>query len=307
MKTLDFSESCGVIRNAVKYPAGVFPREHLSLPTMAEVPPFLVRYAASLQVKSRAVTAFLQHNMGWIGAVWLLAIAALSAMRLATPAAPIHKLGDAYVELAGYGLIMLAPVLGYMVARQASRSASFHAQARFRLPWPGKWRDLHPEEARAMPVFGAVGFMASLLVGLLLNVVIRTMEFYAAVPAMGAHAPAWGRALFSLMAADLVLTSFMYTVAFVMALRAIPLFPRMLLFVWLLDIMLQMAIARQIGQMGGVPPQVAEPLAALLDGNITKVLISILVWLPYLLLSERVNVTYRHRTNRAADAVEPGG
>jgi len=29
--------------------------------------------------------------------------------------------------------------------------------------------------------------------------------------------------------------------------------------------------------------------------NVEKVLISICVWLPYLLLSKRVNVTYRHR------------
>jgi hypothetical protein len=40
---------------------------------------------------------------------------------------------------------------------------------------------------------------------------------------------------------------------------------------------------------------VAAALTALLTGNVKKVLISIAVWLPYLLLSARVNVTYRHR------------
>ena len=31
------------------------------------------------------------------------------------------------------------------------------------------------------------------------------------------------------------------------------------------------------------------------EGNVKKVLISVALWLPYLLLSTRVNVTFRHR------------
>ena len=46
---------------------------------------------------------------------------------------------------------------------------------------------------------------------------------------------------------------------------------------------------------GAIPPEVVEPLVQLLNGNITKVLISAAIWLPYLLLSDRINVTYRHR------------
>jgi len=44
-----------------------------------------------------------------------------------------------------------------------------------------------------------------------------------------------------------------------------------------------------------LPPQVATALHGLLDGNVKKVLISVALWLPYLLMSKRVNVTYRHR------------
>jgi hypothetical protein len=40
---------------------------------------------------------------------------------------------------------------------------------------------------------------------------------------------------------------------------------------------------------------VASALHTLLEGNVKKVLISMALWLPYLLLSTRVNVTYRHR------------
>ena len=44
-----------------------------------------------------------------------------------------------------------------------------------------------------------------------------------------------------------------------------------------------------------LPATVADALHSLLDGNVKKVLISVCLWLPYLLLSTRVNVTFRHR------------
>lgn len=93
-----------------------------------------------------------------------------------------------------------------------------------------------------------------------------------------------------------MVTGFFYMVVFVMALRTMPLFPRMLLFAWAVDVTMQLLIAQRLAQIGGVPADLAEPLLVLLDGNIKKVLISAAIWLPYLILSERVNVTYRHRT-----------
>ena len=50
-----------------------------------------------------------------------------------------------------------------------------------------------------------------------------------------------------------------------------------------------------VAGMPGLPADVAAALQPLLEGNVMKVLISIVLWLPYLLLSKRVNVTYRHR------------
>ena len=146
------------------------------------------------------------------------------------------------------------------------------------------------------PAFGPAGLMASLLIGLLLNVVLRSGEFLLAMPAVNAHAPGWAARLFALMATDVAVMSFFYTVCFVLALRKVPLFPRMLLFTWLLDATAQLIIARQIGLYADLPPAIAQNLGELLRGNVTKVMISMLVWLPYLILSERVNVTYRHRT-----------
>lgn len=44
-----------------------------------------------------------------------------------------------------------------------------------------------------------------------------------------------------------------------------------------------------------LPISVAASIAPLLYSNLKKAAISIAIWLPYLLLSERVNVTYRWR------------
>ena len=102
-------------------------------------------------------------------------------------------------------------------------------------------------------------------------------------------------AIFVAMTADVVIMSFFYMVAFVMALRSIPLFPRMLLYAWLVDVFMQLIIASYVAGIGTVPARVETPLIALLQGNVTKVLISVAVWMPYLIMSQRVNLTYRSR------------
>ncbi len=43
------------------------------------------------------------------------------------------------------------------------------------------------------------------------------------------------------------------------------------------------------------PAPVSAALDGLLRANVMKALASIAIWLPYLLLSKRVNVTFRHR------------
>jgi hypothetical protein len=254
-------------------------------------------YATSLQAKSRLVTGFLERRMPAVCAAWLTIALGLALFRLSVPASPIHNLADAAPILLAYSLIAIAPIVGYIVGRHAFAEPAATLQPTFRFALIGRWRKLSHADARTQPIFGPVGFMASLLIGMLLNVVVRTFEFFTAIPAMSLHAPAWGQTIVAYMALDVVVTSFFYMVAFVMALRTIPLFPRMLLYAWLIDVMMQMVIVRQVAAIGGVPDQVVAPLLALLEGNVTKVAISAVVWLPYLLLSERVNVTYRHRTD----------
>ena len=115
------------------------------------------------------------------------------------------------------------------------------------------------------------------------------------MPAISGPVPAWLVTLHTLMTADVVILSSLYVIAFVAALRRMPLFPRLLVAIWMVDLAMQMVTAQLVAGAPGLPPQVAAALQSLLDGNVKKVLISAGLWLPYLLLSTRVNVTYRHR------------
>jgi hypothetical protein len=54
-------------------------------------------------------------------------------------------------------------------------------------------------------------------------------------------------------------------------------------------------IARRMAAVDSLPEEVVSPLVELLQGNVIKVLISIAIWLPYLIVSRRVNLTYRSR------------
>lgn len=260
-----------------------------------------VAYRRHLGRRSEAIPRLLERltvalAIGWAGVLFLAA-----ALRI--NASPRFESGLASWAglLVPYALVALAPLAGFLLAHAAFPKGARTAPPGTSLVQWGRWRRLKLGEVRLHPLFGPAGFMASLLVGLLLNVVLRSFEFLVAIPALTDQAPIWGRELFLLMAADVGVMAFSYMVAFAFALHAVTLFPRMLAFAWMLDILLQLLIAQRLGAMPGLPGEVAAPLADLLRGNIMKVLISAFVWLPYLLLSDRVNVTYRHRARDARD------
>jgi hypothetical protein len=137
--------------------------------------------------------------------------------------------------------------------------------------------------------------MVSLMVGMMLNVPVRALEYFAAMPPVGEGAPRWLSALHFAMTFDVVLFTSLYMIAFVAALRHVPLFPRLLAAIWCADLTMQLFTAELVVKAGHLPHGVALALESLLTGNVKKALISIALWLPYLLLSKRVNVTYRHR------------
>ena len=255
----------------------------------------MTAYARRLQARSAAVPRTLNRKIGAIATAWLIVFGLASVLRLTFPASPFDSAADFLGTALPYLLIAVAPIAGYRIAAGSFPDGVITAQPDIRLSVYGKWRRLSVLDARANPAFGPTGFMASLLIGLLLNVVLRSFEFLTAMPAVSGGAPQWSQTLFHLMAADVVVMSFFYMVCYVMALRSVPLFPRMLLFVWALDIAAQLFIATRIAHTADLPLIVSQPLRDLLYGNIQKVFISVFVWLPYLILSDRVNCTYRQR------------
>lgn len=248
--------------------------------------------------KSVALVLSMQVNLQRILTIWVLIAAFACGVRLAFPATP-YAVAPWMSEtgLLPYLLVVGAPVGTLLLGLKLFPAGRVHAQPAFRLAKVGRWRRIDCLKAREMSQFGLYGVMASLLVGIALNVPVRTLEFLSAVPALGSFSPSWYVSLYTVMLADVVLLSCLYMFAFSMALRLVPLFPRFLAMVWGADLVVQMGIAELVARIDNVPHAVEMALADLLTGNVKKVLISAALWLPYLLLSERVNVTFRNRVS----------
>ena len=248
--------------------------------------------------KSVALVLSMQINLQRIIAAWVLIAAFACGVRLAFPVTPYASAPwMSGTGLLPYLLVVGAPVGTLLLGLKLFPAGRVHAQPSFRLAQVGRWRKIDCLKAREMSQFGLYGVMASLLVGIALNVPVRTLEFLSAVPALGSYSPGWYVSLYSVMLADVVLLSSLYMFAFAMALRMAPLFPRFLVMVWGVDLLAQLAIAQLVARIDNVPHAVDMALLDLLNGNVKKVLISAALWLPYLLLSERVNVTFRNRVS----------
>ncbi|TCJ39500.1 DUF2569 family protein [Parafrankia sp. BMG5.11] len=251
--------------------------------------------SCQLRERSRSLVVFLDTRMEGLIVAWIALILMLGLAKVAIAPVPVTSFAAGLVPLLPYLLIAFSPVAGYRVAAGSFPKGLLSAQPIVRLCRYGSWRQLDTLSARQNPAFGPVGFMASLLVGLLLNVPFRSLEFMLAVPAIAPGAPDWAHVLMWAMTADVVVMNFFYMICFVMAIRSVPLFPRMLLFAWIADVVMQLAIAQQFAALPGTPPEVASALQTLIEGNLQKVAISAFVWIPYLVLSERVNITFRQR------------
>lgn len=252
------------------------------------------RFAHGLHVRSIALVDRLDGGLRKLLLFWTMAASLACGIRisLTTPGAPL--IDTLHVGLP-YILVVGAPIASLMLALYWFRDGEDLPEPSIRLARFGQWRDVTPSQARRLPLYGVTGFMASLLLGMLINIPVRTLEFLTAIPALGSHSPAWFSSLFTLMLADVVLLSSLYAIAFVAALRHVPLFPRLLAATWGVDILMQIAIAKMMAGVVGLPAPVAQSLNDLLEGNTKKVLISLALWTPYLLLSKRVNLTFRHR------------
>ena len=254
-----------------------------------------------LLAESQRIARFLDRRIVLLIAGWAAVVAlagGIKILHLATVLLGPATLTTIIPLIVPYALIALAPVAGYALVVRCFATGTIAAQPRLRLAQVGSWTSVSHTEARQRQDFGMSGLLVSLVAGLLLSMVLRLGEYMLAMPAIPRAAPPWALAMFDAMTFDLIYLSFLYSVCIAMALRAAPLFPRMLAYTWLCDVLMQVAIAQHIMQAGGLPGDVAAPMQAFLVANIKKVLISVVIWLPYLLISNRINVTFRQRVRR---------
>ena len=250
--------------------------------------------APTQRAPSRAIDLPVNRvGLGRLTVAWAVLIVAACAIRAATSpltGPPTSGTWMAWLALAAAPIGSVA-VAGQWLARGTD-------------PMPGRqldatrYRRVGPNVARRHPLYGPGGLMASLLAGLLLSIVLRAAEYFAAMPALSGPLPSWLATLQLVLTLDVVLFTSAYAVAFIAALRKAPLFPALLAAIWAGDLLMQLGIAKAVAAQPDVPAAVAAALHRLLQGNVVKVLVSIGLWLPYLLLSTRVNVTYRHRLPR---------
>jgi len=248
------------------------------------------KISARLHARSSTMLLGLESKLTHLLVAWLLVMALASALRIV--ASPLPTI-DA-TALSPYLLLILAPAGSFVLALRWFSDGHLLPQPESRLAVVGRWRKVTAAEAQQHPLHGTSGIMVSLLIGILINVPVRAAEYLVTMPAISAGVPGWLATLHLAMSVDVVLMSSLYVIAFVAALRRVPLFPRLMLFVWMADIAMQLVIA-QAAMSTGLPDGIGQALRTLLNGNVQKTLISVFIWLPYLLLSVRVNVTYRNR------------
>lgn len=245
-----------------------------------------------LRAKSTALLLSIEGRLTRIMTIWFGAAILACALRIAV--SPIRSAPDLSTFMP-YLLLVGVPLVSMGLALYWFEHGDSLPQPETRLAVLGRWRNVDRDEAQRHPLYGSNGIMVSLLVGMLLNVPVRALEYLAAMPALSGRVPEWLSTLHIAMTLDVVLLTSLYTIAFVAALRRVPLFPRLLAAIWAIDIAMQFGIASAVAGTHGLPHDVAQALQTLLDGNVKKVLISLGLWLPYLLMSKRVNVTFRHR------------
>lgn len=253
----------------------------------------LDRFQHKMQHRSAALLLSIDGRLDRILKLWLLLVGLAATARITFTPNPVPAAGLS--TFISYMLLAVAPFASTLLALHWFADPQIMKQPKTRIARVGKWRQLSDSEAQNHPLYGSSGMMVSLLIGMMINVPVRAAEYLAAMPPIPLDSPLWLSTLHLAMTVDVVLFSSLYMIAFVAALRRVPLFPRLLAAIWIGDLAMQLFTAKLVTQAGGLPPGVADALHNLLDGNVKKTLISVALWLPYLMLSERVNVTFRGR------------
>lgn len=243
------------------------------------------------------VAIWARRSENRIIATWVLLLGAIAVLKAANPVNPPHNAAESIALLLPFLIVAAAPVLGYRIGTWLFASCE---QPALRLAIYGNWRDATPEELDK----GKKGWRSfawfSLVSGILLNVPFRAFEYLASIPAVTSNDPLWAHVLQRAFTMDCAVACFAYAMCFAAAVQRSPLFARALVTAWLIDIALQAMIAVQVGQAAGIPTYLLEPMNALLAVNLKKVAISISIWLPYLLISDNLNLLLRKRVRLTA-------
>ena len=226
--------------------------------------------ARTMHARSAALLDSIESSLDRIMYCWLLLAGLAAALRIALSPIPA---GLQPATVTPYLLLIFAPLGSMLLALRWFADVGSQPQPMLRLARIGAWRPVGRLEAMRHPLYGTGGIMVSLLIGMLLNVPVRAMEYLAAMPALSGPVPAWLATLHMMMTLDVVLLSSLYTIAFVAALRRIPSFPRLLVAIWLLDLAMQLFTAQMVAGMPGLPrdvvanrvPLVAQPPADKLE------------------------------------------
>ena len=218
-----------------------------------------------MRARSASLLITLDNKLDRILFWWLIIAGTASIARIAlTP----HKLPMAPVStFASYMLLVVAPFASTLLALRWFSDGDLHPQPSIRLARVGRWIPISRQQAQAHPLYGTTGIMVSLLVGMMLNVPVRAAEYFAAMDPLPQAAPHWLSVLHFAMTLDVVLFGSLYMIAFVAALRRMPLFPRLLLVIWLADLTMQLATAQMVSATH-IPAPVADAVHTLLIGNV---------------------------------------
>src|SRR5262249_9084368 len=143
-----------------------------------------MRLIEGLNARSIAFTRQLEDGLPRLMLWWIIFASFACGLRAAFAATPVRDASSQIAQMFPYILVVSAPVVALVWAlRWFPRGIQF-AQPETRLALWGRWQGIAPAEARSMPNYGATGLMASLLLGMLLNVPVRMLEFLAAIPAL---------------------------------------------------------------------------------------------------------------------------
>ena len=134
-----------------------------------------------LRAKSASLLIAIEGGLPRIMTGWFIVAMLASAIRIAV--SPIRATPDLSTLLPDV-LLVGAPLVSMGLALIWFRNGDRLAQPTTRLAIVGRWRSVSAAEARRHSLYGASGLMVSLLVGMLLNVPVRALEYLAAMPAL---------------------------------------------------------------------------------------------------------------------------